>query len=408
MRFLYKLIGALLALSILGYFGFLNNHSFPVYIWGDYSLHLPAWFIIYGLFLLGLLLSWCYHVLLHPARWLQRAKHAYMNYRDTKHEDWNHEFREACLRRDVRAIRQVFGKLKRFGTPPLYLQVQQLQQLRYQYSGTKMLEEFSQLKQQFPNHLQVLLPYLQLALEVKDWGRAELLSHEILQLAPEHPEALDGLSLVYAHRQDWDQCIAQEKKLLTRYAQSMVAEQLLSQHEAHLLQRVEVKPQTFQKAELKYLPNASSFREFHEVPLTISHAKTLSEAGQYLKAAQQLKRCYEKTASPAVLDALETVFDQTGKSEKVWQTLQELQNSSSVTLYVQLVNARILYRWGKIEEAWSLLDSIQASQTQLPPLYHALRFLIAQQKDNTSQQLEAAQSLIAAEDVLNNPLRFPK
>jgi hypothetical protein len=63
---------------------------------------------------------------------------------------------------------------------------------------------------------------LKLACEVSEWDLAERLSHEILRITPDHPDALEGLRQFYITRQDWVGCIGQERELLKKFSGSLI------------------------------------------------------------------------------------------------------------------------------------------------------------------------------------------
>ena len=304
---------------------------------GSYTLHLSLWLIVFAVFLFGWLLAWIHQVLFHPDRLFQRLKNRLARFQDTKREKKRKTYYDASLRYDLKAMRAAFRNMQRSHRLPLHIRAHYLKQQRYQQSSASLMEAFHQLKQQYTGNLQVLLPYQKLALELQEWGLAELLSQEILDLEKEHPRGLEGLRQVHQHRQEWEKCAQQEVKLLTRFPQSMVAESLLFQHEIHLLKGYEQNPHLISQKNLNHFPGkASAFKEFHQVTLALSEAERMCRSQQYEQAARLLKRSYEKTAAPVLLDRLESIFYQTGHSEKVSSILRDLQLSSSATLYVGL------------------------------------------------------------------------
>lgn len=402
MRRLFMLIGILIIICIFGYFIYLNNHKVHLGLFGAFSLQISLWIIIFTTFLVGFFLSWFYQLVFHPGRIVQRTKQAFIQYQHNRQEQRHQHFFDAVLRRDFKAIRSSFKKLKRTSTLPLYVTLQYLKQQRYQKSSADLLEAYQALKQQFPNNLQVLLAYQKLAIEKQEWGVVELLSEEILQLERDHPSGLEGMRDVYQHRQEWEKCVRQEIKLLTRFPQSMLAEKLFPQHEAHLLKGLQNNPKLIQETNLNYLPSKSSFQAFHQVSLILGEARQLCQIGQNYKAAHLLKRNYEKTAAPVLLDELEAIFHQTGRSEKVLKLFEELRQSSSNTIFVDLIYARIHYRNHQLDPAKRFLNDLSARQKHLPLLFHILNYLIALAEQNQEKQLEAAQTLIQADRLLDH------
>ena len=403
MRRLVILAAILIFLCIAGYFIYMNNHKVPLVLMGAYTLHLSLWLIVFAVFLFGWLLAWIHQVLFHPDRLFQRIKNRLARFQDTKREKKRKTYYDASLRYDLKAMRAAFRSMQRSDRLPLHIRAHYLKQQRYQQSSASLMEAFHQLKQQYTGNLQVLLPYQKLALELQEWGLAELLSQEILDLEKEHPRGLEGLRQVHQHRQEWEKCAQQEVKLLTRFPQSMVAESLLFQHEIHLLKGYEQNPRLISQKNLNHFPGkASAFKEFHQVTLALVEAEQLCRSQQYEQAARLLKRTYEKTAAPVLLDRLESIFYQTGHSEKVSSIFRDLQLSSSATLYVDLVRARIHYRLNQFDQARSILSRLATRHPKPPVFYHILDYLLAKQESNQEQLIETAQSLIPAKTLLAN------
>ncbi|MBF0286812.1 MAG: hypothetical protein HQM14_03265 [SAR324 cluster bacterium] len=402
MRRIIILVGILIVLSFLGYFIYLNNGKATLSFFRSYAIHVSLWSIIFTTFLIGFSSSWLYQLFFHPGRVVQRTKNIFLKYRETKRGQRLQSFYDACLRLDFKSIRQAYNRIKRTETPPLHLRVKQLKCQRYQKSSAELLEAFYALKQQFPNNLQVLLPYQRMAIEMKEWGLVEFLSQEIHHLVKDHPYSIDGMRLVHQNRQEWEKAIQLEKQLLTRFPRSLVTESLLAEHEHNLLKGLQEQPKMIQSIKTGYLPGKSSFKEFHRVPITLGEAEQLCQTGEYYKAANLLKRCYEKTGTPVVLDELESIYHQSGKNEKVMKMFSDLQQSSAASLYVDLVVAKIFYKTGQFDAAIAILDKIAASHTNVPLLFHALSYLIAGKQQNTERQLQSAQIMLDSEGLLNN------
>ena len=400
MRRLFWVAGILIFLSAIFYFMYLNNHKVHVGLFGAFSIQLSVWLLIFGTFFLGFFLSWLYQLIFHPGRIVQRTKNALLKYQTHKQEQRNLQFFDAVLRRDFKALQSSFNKLQRSGTLPLYAMIQYLKQQRFQKPSVDLLEAYQQLKQQFPNNLQVLLAYQNLAIEKKEWGLTELLSQEILQLESGHPSGVEGLRQVYLHRQEWSKCVREEIKLLKRFPHSVVAEKLLAEHEVHLLKALQTNPHLLQEIKLNHLPSQSSFKAFHQVALVLAEAKQLCQQGQNLKAAHLLKRTYEKTAAPILLDELAKIFFETGHNEKVLELFEALRHSSDNTLFVNLVFARIHYQNNQLEQAKAVLKQVAEHPKHLPLLFHALNYLIALHEKDAEKQIAAAHALIHPEGLL--------
>lgn len=401
MRLILWLVVFIILVGTFGLFGWVNNRQVPIEFFGSYSIHLSVWFLVLALFVAGFATSWFYQLLFHPSRIVQRAKAAMLEYKNTKLEQQRQTFQDAYFRKDLNALRKSYNRLKRTGILPLYFRVQFLEQQRYHLSSAQLMEEFRQLKQQFPNNLQVLLPFQKLALENSEWSLAELLSQEILQVVPDHPDGLEGLSAIYRQRGEWEKCALKEKQLLTKYPNSLLTERLLAGHETHILKGAENNVRFPVELNLNHLPGKSGFKDFHRVPLVVGEAEILSNSGQHLKAASLLKKEFENTAAPVLLDHLEALYFETGQSEKIISFLKELKTSNASTHYVDLVLARIYYRTNELEKASALLEQFGGSTNERPLLHNVLAYLIAIRQEKKEEQLLLVQQLLDSEKLLD-------
>ena len=403
MRRIVVLAGVLIFCSIIGYFMYLNNHKVPFVLIGSYTLHFSMWLLIFIVFFSGLFLAWFYQLLFHPDRLLQRIKYRWVHYQNGKREQKLRDYFEAGLRCDFKAMRTAFRRMERSDELPLHIRVHYLKKQRFKNSSASVMEGFHQLKEKFPGNLQVLLPYQKLALEIKEWSIAELLSQEILNLEKNHPDGLEGLRQIHLHRGEWEKCLQVEIKLLARFPQSVVAESLLARHETHVLKGMEQNPELLSQVNFNHIPGkASSFKKFHRVTLILAEAEQMRRSGKYEQAANLLKRAYEKNAAPVLLDRLDSMFYQVGLGEKVLSILRDLQRSSAANLYVDLVRARIHYKMNHFDQARTVLSRLSGQNPRPSVLYHALDYLLAIRENDPVRLNDAAKSLVPGEDLLEN------
>lgn len=403
MRRIVVLAGVLILCSITGYFMYLNNHKVPLVLFSSYTLHFSLWLILFIVFFSGLFLAWFYQLLFHPDRLFQRIKQRWLHYQNEKWEQKLRDFYEASLRCDFKALRASFRSMERSYEIPLHIRVHYLKKQRFENSSASVLEGFHQLKQKFPGDLRVLLPYQKLALEIKEWATAELLSQEILNLEKNHPVGLEGLRQVHLHREEWEKCLQVEVQLLTRFPRSVVAELLLARHETHVLKGLEQNPGLLSQINLNHIPGkASSFKKYHRVTLILTEAEQMSRSGNYEQAADLLKRAYEKNAAPVLLDRLDSMFYQAGLSQKALDVLRDLQHSPAANLYVDLVRARIHYKMNHFDQARTVLSRLSGQHPGPSVLYHALDYLLAIRENDPVRLRDAAQSLLPGKDLLEN------
>lgn len=416
MRRLLIIIGIIIFLIFFGYFTFLNNHKVTLGVYGSHTLQLSLWVVISVFFLLGFGTSWLYQFFFHPERIIQKTKTTIKNYQNTRYEEILNKFQNSYLQYDFKAVNQIYNKLKRSNTLPLHIRVKKLELQRFKIPHNQLMTEFQELKKQFPHNLQVLLPYQKLAIDSQEWGTVELISQEILTLHLDHPAGLEGLQKSYQAKQDWENCIKQETQLLSHYPDSMVSENLLPQHEVHLLKRIQNDPSFLQQMDIRHLPNKSSFKEFHHISLILGQSEQLSQSGQVIKAAKLLQKGYEKTGAPVLLDQLEKLYMQSDRNEKIFKMFQSLKLSANSN-YVELVIAKIYYQTGQLDQASQILNEVgerssvgqpsafhnlSGSNQTLPFLFSALKYLIARQQNDLEQKGQVSEQLIEPSTLLNH------
>ncbi len=397
MRILILLAVALFALSGLGYFAILNSDTIFLYLSPSLSLNIPLWAVMLVFSVLGFLASELRSLVLHPDRFFQRFRVSLEKARQQRRIETYRDFHRAVLSCDLRRVKRLFARI----TPrraPLDIRVKNLVSKRYIWDTPRMLQGFFQLRQEFPNELEVLLPYQQFTLEVGEWGIAEQLSHEIDRLAHNHPEALMGLREVFVQRGDWPACVRQERHILELYPDGVIGDQVRSRHEQRLHLAAEQEPELLNNWSMKYLPGGKkAIKHLYSVSAAISEANHLHQNGQSIKAAELLRTSFEQNGTPRLLDELERLYTDTGNNQTIYDMLERLENSSKTSLYVTLTLARINLRSGNTEEAQRRLQQMQPeSSNAAASLYHALRYQLALKLKKPEAALEAASQLTPA------------
>lgn len=396
MRILILLAVILFALSGLGYFALLNNDSIFLHLSPSLSLNIPLWSVMLVFAVLGFMAAEMRSLTLHPDRFFQRFRVSLEKARQQRTVDTYRDFQQAFLACDLRRLKRLFARI----TPrnaPLEIRVKNLVSRRYSWQTPEMLQGFYQLRQEFPNELEVLLPYQRFTLEVGEWGLAEQLSYEIDRLVQDHPQALMGLREVYAQRGDWPACVRQERRLLELFPNSVISDRVRPQHEHHLHLAAEQEPELLQNWNMKYLPGGKkAIKHLYSVAAALSEAETLHQAGQSIKAAEVLRASFEQNGTPRLLDEIERIYTETGNNQVIYDLLNQLEGSSKSSLYVGLTLARINLRNGNAEEAQRRLQQLDPESANAPSMYHALRYQLAVKLKKPETALESAERLTSA------------
>ncbi len=402
MRRIFWILLLLILFIVLGYYISINNHNVPLRLFGQYSVHLSLWIIVASAFLTGVVLSELRNLLFNPSSLIQRMKRSNAAKREKRKQQRLQEFYDGCVRKRLPDVEKAYSQLKFFEAPSLALKTQFLKQQKYQISTERLLEGFSQLNQKNPNQLQVLIPYLKVAVEVKQWGLSEKLAQDVLGLSPHHPEALEALRNVYLDQKNWKLCVEKEINLLSRYPNSLIAEKIIPEHEAHFLEALKQHPSIIETLNWKYIPNSKLFKEKHLVALVLAEAKLYCRTSQFDKAAKSLFKNYGKTGAIALLDALEQVFYDSGEQAKILDYFRKLQNSPAKSIFVDLVMCRILYQQGKYKEIEQELNNIEKQYSVLPRLYHALHYLVSIPLKNTDSLLKWGEKIVSTDSLLKH------
>ncbi len=402
----------LLLLGGMGYFAMRNSHNVSLNLFGNFSIQLSVWMVIVGSFVAGWAVTELWQFISHPHRFVQGFVGKFSQYRENKKLQITQKFETASLLRDPKQVRKNFNKLDNQKTP-LSIRMQYIEQLRYENSTEELLVKYAELRTKYQGNLQVLLPYLKLAGEVKEWDIVERLSHEILRITPGHPDALEGLRQFHINRQDWVACIEQERDLLKNYSGSLITNDIALTHEDHLQKALRQNPKCLKNWSFRYLPQKRDSK--NDKPLeAIGEAVQLKKSGMFLEAGRVLKEAYESTASPELLDTLENVFQESGADEQILEMLGGLHKSRQRSIPASLLFAKLLYQIERIDDASKVLSEIklplsttkfqltklgakdkgQQMTEKWSDLYHALRFLIAVRQDRSEDALREAKPLL--------------
>ena len=316
-------------------------------------------------------------------------------------------------------MRKNFSKLDNQETP-LSIRVQYLELLRYEKNAEEMLNSFAELRNKYQGNLQVLLPYLKLACELSEWDLAERLSHEIIMINPGHPDALAGLRQVHIVRQNWVACIEQEKELLNNYSGSLITYNVSMEHEDHLKKAIRQDPKFLKNWSFRYLSQKRDRK--NDKPFeAIGEANQLQKSGMFLEAAKVLKKAFENTANPELLETLEVVYRKSGAEEQILGIIGGIHKSRQRAVPASLLYAKLLYQGNQLEEASKILGQVNipsitnkdektysATKEKGPhlnekwrELNHAIRFLIAIRQERSEDALNEAKTLLREEEILN-------
>ena len=419
MKRLILIAFALLLLGSMGYFAMQNSHSVSLNLFGNISIQLSVWMVLAGSFVAGWLITEIWQFITHPQRFVQSFLGKFSRYKDNKKLQLTQDFEDALLLRNPKQVRKNFSKLDNKETP-LSIRVQYLELLRYEKNAEEMLNSFAELRNKYQGNLQVLLPYLKLACELSEWDLAERLSNEILRITPGHPDALASLRQVHIVRQNWIACIEQEKELLNNYSGSLITYNVSKEHENHLKKAICQDPKFLKNWSFRYLSQKRDRK--NDKPFeAIGEANQLQKSGMFLDATKVLKKAFENTANPELLEPLEVVYRQSGAEEQILGIIGDIHKSRQKSIPASLLYAKLLYQNNQLEEASKVLGQInipsitntdkktyfgtKENGTELNAkwreLNHAIRFLIAIRQEHSEDALNEARTLLREEEILN-------
>ena len=419
MKRLILIAFALLLLGSMGYFAMQNSHSVTLNLFGNFSIQLSVWMVLAGSFVAGWVITEIWQFISHPQRFVQSFLGKFSRYKDNKKLQLTQNFEDASLLRDPKQLRKSFSKLDNQETP-LSIRVQYLELLRYEKNAEEMLNSFAELRNKYQGNLHVLLPYLKLACELSEWDLAERLSHEIIMINPGHPDALAGLRQVHIVRQNWVACIEQEKELLNNYSGSLITYNVSMEHEDHLKKAIRQDPKFLKNWSFRYLSQKRDRK--NDKPFeAIGEANQLQKSGMFLEAAKVLKKAFENTANPELLETLEVVYRQSGAEEQILEIIGGIHKSRQRAVPASLLYAKLLYQGNQLEEASKVLGQVNIPSItnkdkktyfgtkengphlneKWRELNHAIRFLIAIRQERSEDALNEAKTLLREEEILN-------
>ena len=390
----FSLLAVLLA--AFGYFSTINNQKVEVQLYGPFSVQVSLWVLVLGTLVLGWLLTEIYLMIRHPDRWFTRLRGGWQARRDAKWQQRLDEFESAYLRHDLDAARKAFKRIQG-DDPPLSVRLQSLALQRYALGGDALKEEYAKLREQHPQNLKVLLPYLRVALDWEDWDLAGQLGREIERLEPGHPAAAEGIRRVALEHGEWMVCLEQERALMERFPQSVVVENLTEAHLAHLRQAFRTMPKRLENWKLNYLPKRDkALQGLFEI---FGEAAKLHGAGESYQAAKRLKKGFEKTGAPELLEELEHLYHASGASEAILELIGELYGSKYRTPLLRLIYAKLLYQNGRYGDAAQVLADADAEEAADEPVMQ-LRFLVAMRQEKAQEALSAAARLLPEQSLI--------
>ena len=419
MKRLILIAFALLLLGSMGYFAMQNSHSVTLNLFGNFSIQLSVWMVLAGSFVAGWLITEIWQFISHPQRFVQSFLGKFSRYKDNKKLQLTQDFEKASLLRDPKQVGKNFSKLENQETP-LSIRVQYLELLRYEKNAEEMLNNFAELSNKYQGNLQVFLPYLKLACELNEGGLAERLSHEILRINPGHPDALAGLRQVNIVRQNWVACIEQEKELLNNYSGSLITYNVSKEHEDHLKKAIRQDPKFLKNWSFRYLSKKRDRK--NDKPFeAIGEANQLQKSGMFLEASKVLKKAFENTTNPELLETLEVVYRQSGAEEQILEIIGSIHKSRQRAIPASLLYAKLLYQNNQLEEASKVLGQVNIPSNtykdkkthfetkengphlkeKWSELNHAIRFLIAIRQERSEDALNEAKTLLREEEILN-------
>ena len=419
MKRLILIAFVLLLLGSMGYFAMQNSHSVTLNLFGNFSIQLSVWMVLAGSFVTGWLITEIWQFISHPQRFVQSLLGKFSRYKDNKINQLTQNFENATLLRDPKQVRKNFSKLENQETP-LSIRVKYLELLRYEKNAEEMLNSFADLRNKFQGNLQVLLPYLKLTCELREWDLTERLSHEILRITPGHPDALAGLRQVHIARQNWVACIEQEKELLENYSGSLITHNVSNEHEEHIKKAICQDPNFLKNWSFRYLSKKRDRKNYKPFE-AIGEANQLQKSGMFMEAAKVLKKSFENTANPELIENLEIVYRQSGSEKQILEIIRGIHNSRQQAIPASLLYAKLLYQENQLEEASKVLGliNINASSNKDKKTYfgskengphlnekwnelnHIIRFLIAIRQERSEDALNEAKQLLPEEEILD-------
>ena len=141
----------------------------------------------------------------------------------------------------------------------------------------------------------------------------------------------------------------------------------------------------------------------------------------FLEAAKVLKKAFENTSNPELLETLEVVYRQSGAEEQILEIIGGIHKSRQRAVPASLLYAKLLYQGNQLEEASKILGQVNIPSStnkdkktyfgtkengphlneKWIELNHAIRFLIAIRQERSEDALNEAKTLLREEEILN-------
>ena len=377
MKRMIGLILLILIISGIGYFAVLNSHNVAVHLYGSFTLQFAAWALILGSLCLGFIFSEARVTLTHPEGWIQRIRHALWKKKDTRRRQRFELFQKACLEGDLRTMEKQYQVLGDDPDMPLYLQAQYLQQLRYFLKPDELIRIHKEALSRNPNQEDLNLAFFRLILSLKDWDQLAGQLPLMKKLLPDHPEVLEGMRQLSCQRQDWQECILLEKRLIEGHADSLLALEILHEHPEHLIRAFRQQPGDAEKWDWGYLKKKLA-------PSRILNLKRSAEienfraAGDFLKASKLCSQFFQETGELEMLQLWEDLFQESGRDSVIVDLLEKLHQSRKKNTHSSLLLAKFYYLQEEYENAENILSKITWPPDSCPELHLILNYLLVQ------------------------------
>jgi hypothetical protein len=184
---------------------------------------------------------------------------------------------------------------------------------------------------------------------------------------------------------------------MERFPQSVVVENLTEAHLAHLRQALRAMPKRLENWKLNYLPKRDkALQSLFEV---FGDAAKLHGAGEAYQAAKRLKKGFEKTGAPELLEELEHLYHASGASESILELIGELYGSKYRTPLLRLIYAKLLYQNGRYGDTAQVLADTDEEEAANEPVVQ-LKFLVAMRQENAQEALAAAAQLLPEQSLI--------
>ena len=141
----------------------------------------------------------------------------------------------------------------------------------------------------------------------------------------------------------------------------------------------------------------------------------------FLEAAKVLKKAFENTANPELLETLEGLYQKSGAEEQILEIIGGIHKSRQRAVPASLLYAKLLYQRNQLEEASKILGQVKIPSItnkdektysgikekgphlneKWRELNHTIRFLIAIRQERSEDALNEAKTLLREDEILN-------